>query len=107
MARSFSFKVLLLKSPQEAFFVWEGPPVLNRMSANALLKAVIAAMAAVVMILLANSAWQSWQKLAAVGRILTVADASANAFKAMHNLRTDRASTFRTLNGEGTIEPDI
>jgi methyl-accepting chemotaxis protein len=81
--------------------------VLNRISANALLKAVIAAMAAVVMILLANSAWQSWQKVAAVNRILTVADASANAFKAMHNLRTDRASTFRTLNGEGTIEPDI
>jgi methyl-accepting chemotaxis protein len=36
---------------------------------------------------------------------MTVADASRFAFTAMHSLRTDRASTFRELKAQGTIQP--
>ncbi|WP_424631872.1 methyl-accepting chemotaxis protein [Bradyrhizobium sp. SYSU BS000235] len=81
--------------------------MLDRVSATALLKSVIAAMAACVIILLATSAWQSWSTLDATSRIATIADASGQAFKAMHNLRTDRSSTVRTLNAEGTIIPEM
>jgi methyl-accepting chemotaxis protein len=81
--------------------------MLDRVSVTALLKSVIAVMAACVICLLAVSAWQSWKSLEITGRISVIADASANAFKAMHNLRTDRSSTIRTLNGESTINADM
>ncbi len=81
--------------------------MLDRVTVATLLKSVIAAMAACVIILLATSAWQSWNTLDATSRISTIADASGQAFKAMHNLRTDRSSTVRTLNAEGTITPDM
>jgi methyl-accepting chemotaxis protein len=64
-------------------------------------------MAVVVVVLLATGAWTSWQNFRTASRILDVADASAHAFKAMHNLRTDRSSTVRIVNGEGTIEEDM
>jgi methyl-accepting chemotaxis protein len=79
----------------------------NRLTANFLLKSIISVMAAVVVIILAVGAWSSWQRLGAATRILTVADASAHAFKAMHNLRTDRSSTARLLNGDALIEQDM
>ena len=81
--------------------------MLDRVSVTALLKSVIVVMAACVIFLLASSAWQSWKSLEATSRISIIADASANAFKAMHNLRTDRSSSIRTLNGEGTINADM
>jgi methyl-accepting chemotaxis protein len=80
--------------------------VLNRLTVSALLKSVIIVMAACVVGLLATTAWDSWGRLRAAGRISVIADASANAFKAMHNLRTDRATTYRTLNGESVIQPE-
>ncbi|HUI97237.1 MAG TPA: HAMP domain-containing methyl-accepting chemotaxis protein [Xanthobacteraceae bacterium] len=79
----------------------------NRLSVNSLLKAAISIMAAVVVIMLAARAWDSWQRLATSSRIAAVADASRFTFKAMHTLRTDRASTFRELNAEGTISPSV
>ena len=36
-----------------------------------------------------------------------IADASANIFKAMHNLRTDRSTTNRLLNSDAPMDPDI
>ena len=45
-------------------------------------------------------------KYATTGRIANIADASANAFKAMHNLRTDRSTSNRTLNANETIDPE-
>ncbi|CAN5404687.1 HAMP domain-containing methyl-accepting chemotaxis protein [soil metagenome] len=81
--------------------------MLDRVSVTALLKSVIAVMAVCIIIQLAVSAWQSWQTLEATSRISVIADASANAFKAMHNLRTDRSSTIRTLNGDATINADM
>ncbi len=80
--------------------------MLDRVSVTTLLKSVIAVMAACVILLLANSAWQSWNTLDATSRISTIADASGQAFKAMHNLRTDRSSTLRALNADATLNAD-
>ncbi len=79
----------------------------NRLTANFLLKSIISVMATVVVFVLAVDAWSSWQRLGTATRILAVADASAHAFKAMHNLRTDRSSTVRLLNADALIEPDM
>jgi methyl-accepting chemotaxis protein len=81
--------------------------MLNRVSANVLLKSVIAAMAAAVILLLGVSAFDSWQRLGRVNRVLDVADASAYAFTAMHNMRTDRATTVRSLNDPKPIDSEI
>src|SRR5215471_15251790 len=81
--------------------------MLNRLSVNTLLKAAISIMAVVVVIMLAGRAWDSWQRLATTGRISAVADASRFGFKAMHTLRTDRATTFRELSNDGTIQPPV
>ncbi len=77
--------------------------MLNRLSANALLKSVVAVLAAIVVVMLAYGAWQSWLKVQSAGRIVTVADAASSAFRAMHNLRTDRSTTTRALDGDATI----
>ncbi len=81
--------------------------MLNRLSVNTLLKVAISVMAVLVVVMLAARAWSSWQQLGSANRIAAVADASRFAFKAMHNLRTDRASTYRTLVGEAPIEPKV
>src|SRR5215470_10638578 len=86
---------------------WGGFSKLNRLSVNTLLKAAISIMAVVVVIMLAGRAWDSWQRLATTGRISAVADASRFGFKAMHTLRTDRATTFRELSNDGTIQPPV
>lgn len=81
--------------------------MLRRVTVSALLQSVIALLATCVVALLVTSAWQSWERLRATGHIASVAEASANAFKAMHNLRTDRSSTPRVLNGEAPVSPEI
>ncbi len=72
----------------------------KRLTVNLLLKSIIAITATVVIVMLALGAWESWTRLAAVNRIATVADASGYLFTALHNLRVDRASTFRDLNSD-------
>ncbi len=81
--------------------------MLNRLSITTLLTSVISGLAICVVALLAINAWGSWTQVRTAGRVLTIADASANTFKAMHNLRTDRSSTNRTLNAEGGLDADI
>jgi len=81
--------------------------MLRRVTVSALLQSVIALLAACVVALLVASAWQSFERLRATGHIAAVAEASADAFKAMHNLRTDRSSTPRMLNAEAPIAPEI
>jgi methyl-accepting chemotaxis protein len=78
--------------------------MLNRLTVSALLKSVIALMAACVVVFLIMDAWHSWGRLQAAGRISVIAEASENVFRAMHNLRTDRANTMQTLNGESVID---
>jgi methyl-accepting chemotaxis protein len=77
------------------------------MSANALIKTVIALLAAAVVVLLAASAWDSWRRLSTVGQIARVAEISGDAFKAMHNMRTDRSTTSRELNAPEPPPPDV
>ncbi|HZB93099.1 MAG TPA: HAMP domain-containing methyl-accepting chemotaxis protein, partial [Stellaceae bacterium] len=79
--------------------------MLNQVSANALLKSVIAAAATAIVIMLAGSAWSSWERLETTSRIVRVAGASGFAFTALHNLRTDRATVRRDLLADGVIEP--
>ena len=77
--------------------------MLNRLSANLLLKSVVAVLAIIVVAMLVVGAWQSWARVASSGRIVTVAEAATNAFRAMHNLRTDRSTTTRSLAADATI----
>src|SRR5664280_1241944 len=81
--------------------------MLNRLTVSALLKAVILVTAFCVVVGFSLSAWDSWSRLQATGRISVIADASANLFKAMHNLRTDQSTTFRLLNADGPVASDI
>src|SRR5262245_63423260 len=74
-----------------------GCAVIKRLSVNALLKFVIATLAAVAVVLLALGAWDSWTRLASVNRITAVVDVSTHLFTALHNLRVDRASSYRDL----------
>jgi methyl-accepting chemotaxis protein len=78
--------------------------MLDRLSVNALLKAVIATTAAAIVLMLTLSAWSSWHRLATARRVAAVADATGYAFTALHNLRVDRALTFRSL-GVETVDP--
>src|ERR1700753_2330624 len=81
--------------------------MLNRVAVSTLLKSVLAIMATGIVILLASGAWDSWQRLRTAERISVIADASASAFRAMHNLRTDRSTTFRALNADATVPSEI
>jgi hypothetical protein len=53
------------------------------------------------------NAWDAWGRLQVANRISVIADASANLFKAMHNLRTDRSTTNRLLNSDSPMDADI
>jgi methyl-accepting chemotaxis protein len=81
--------------------------MLNRLTVSALLKAVILATSFCVVVGFSLDAWDSWGRLQVTNRISAIADASANLFNAMHNLRTDRSTTSRTLNGEAVLAPDM
>jgi methyl-accepting chemotaxis protein len=74
--------------------------VVNRLSVNALLKSVIAILATAVVIVLALDAWESWKRLSVANRSAAIAEASAHLFTALHNLRVDRASSFRDLSAD-------
>ena len=80
--------------------------MLNRLTVSSLIKAVIVLMATCMTALLCVSAWNSWQRLTMTGRISVVADASSNLFKAMHNLRSDRSTTNRSLNDDSVLAPE-
>jgi methyl-accepting chemotaxis protein len=81
--------------------------MLNRLTVSALLKTVILVTSFCVVVGFSLNAWDSWGRLQAAGRIAVIADASANIFKAMHNLRTDRSTTNRLLNSDAPMDADI
>jgi methyl-accepting chemotaxis protein len=80
--------------------------VLDRLSTNTLLKSVIAVMATITVLLLAFNAWDAWQRVGMAHRIVSVADASGNIFKAMHTLRSYRPGITRNLDAAAPIESD-
>jgi methyl-accepting chemotaxis protein len=81
--------------------------MLDRFTVSSLIKSVIVLMALCMTALLSASAWNSQGRLAMTGRILVVADASSNLFKAMHNLRSDRSTTSRNLTDDAPLSPDM
>jgi methyl-accepting chemotaxis protein len=81
--------------------------MLNRLTVSALLKTVILVTSFCVVVGFSLNAWDSWGRLQQAGRISVITDASANMFKAMHNLRTDRSTTNRLLNGGAPLDADI
>ena len=81
--------------------------MLNRLTVSALLKTVILTTAFCVVVGFSLNAWDSWGRLQVTNRIAVVADTSANLFKAMHNLRTDRSTTIRLLNSDQPMDADI
>ncbi|WP_368508796.1 methyl-accepting chemotaxis protein [Bradyrhizobium lupini] len=81
--------------------------MLNRLTVSALLKAVIAITSICVVIALSLTAYESWDRLKTANRISQIADTSADLFKAMHNLRTDRSTTVRLLNATEPMDGEI
>lgn len=81
--------------------------MLNRLTVSALLKAVIAITSVCVVIALSLTAYETWDRLKTASRISQIADASADLFKAMHNLRTDRSTTNRLLNATEPMDAEI
>ena len=71
--------------------------MLNRISVNVLLKSVIGVLALALVSLLASGAQDSWRQLATANRISAAVDASTSLFTALHNLRVDRAMSYRDL----------
>jgi methyl-accepting chemotaxis protein len=76
--------------------------MLNRVSVNVILKSVITVLVTVIVCGLGAGAWESWSRLSATNRISAVAEATTHMFTALHNLRVDRASTFRDLIADRT-----
>src|SRR3954466_6919279 len=84
--------------------------MLDRLSVNAILKSVIAALSAVVVIMLAAGAWSSWSRLQVASRIAGVAAASTHLFTALGNLRSDRTRSVRLLSADQpmlTRDPNV
>ena len=81
--------------------------MLNRLTVSALLKIVILTTAFCIVVGFSLNAWESWGRLQVASRISVITDASANMFKAMHNLRTDRSTTNRLVNGDAPFDSDI
>jgi methyl-accepting chemotaxis protein len=81
--------------------------MLNRLTVSALLKTVILTTAFCVVVGFSLNAWESWGRLQVTNRIAVIADASADLFKAMHNLRTDRSTTTRLLNSDQPVDSEV
>ncbi len=76
----------------------------NRISVNLILKSVIGTLGVAVVAMLALSAWESWSRLKTADQISDVVDISSNLFTALHNLRVDRSTTFRDMNGDRQLQ---
>jgi methyl-accepting chemotaxis protein len=81
--------------------------MLNRLTVSALLKSVILATSFCVVIGFSLNAWESWERLRTASRIALIADASANMFKAMDRLRSDRSTTNRLLNSDQPLDSEM
>jgi methyl-accepting chemotaxis protein len=80
--------------------------MLNRLTVSTLLKAVIVSTALVVIVGFTLSAWTSWARLQQADRIVSIAAASADVFKAMANIRADRSTTNRQLTSDIQVDAE-
>ncbi|TMJ46660.1 MAG: methyl-accepting chemotaxis protein [Alphaproteobacteria bacterium] len=81
--------------------------MLNRLTVSTLLQAVILTTAFCIVVGFSLTAWDSWQRLQLTNRMAVVADASANMFKAMDRLRSDRSTTNRLLNSDQPLDGEM
>ena len=79
--------------------------MLKTLSADRLLKSVLAAFAAAMVILLSLSVTASWRVFTESNRARQVVAASRQIFTALTNQRTDRISTQRYWQSEDTLSP--
>src|SRR6266699_1247357 len=84
-----------------------GASMLNRLTVSALLQSVILVTSFCVVIGFSLNAWDSWGRLQLTNRIAVIADASANMFKAMDRLRSDRSTTNRLLNSDQPLDSEM
>ncbi|HUI97214.1 MAG TPA: HAMP domain-containing methyl-accepting chemotaxis protein [Xanthobacteraceae bacterium] len=80
--------------------------MLRRVSANLLLKSVIAVVGIGLVVVLAAGAWDAWRALETANRLQRITDVAGYAFRAMQNLRLDRAFTARVLNVDGMADAE-
>ncbi len=76
--------------------------MLNRFSVKLLLKSLFGTMAMIIIVILAVSAWTSWGRLQSAKQIATVAETSVSLFTSLHNLRSDRIFSTRSLQAEAS-----
>ncbi|TMJ22387.1 MAG: methyl-accepting chemotaxis protein [Alphaproteobacteria bacterium] len=81
--------------------------MLNRLTVSTLLQAVILTTAFCIVLGFSLTAWDSWERLQLTNRMAVVADASANMFKAMDRLRSDRSTTNRLLNSDQPLDGEM
>ncbi len=74
--------------------------MLNRVTISKLLKTVITALGAAVVVMLLLTAWQSWNRLAMTSRALAASQSANHLFTALFNMRVDRATTSIELNSD-------
>jgi methyl-accepting chemotaxis protein len=71
--------------------------MLNRWSVNALLKAIIVVLSAIVVVMLAAGAWNAYERYMMASRVTVLTEASGSVFRALSALRRDRNFTDRAL----------
>jgi len=71
--------------------------MLNRLTISTLLQTAIALCGVAVIALLSLSLSDSWSRMREASRAESATQASADLFTALHNLRVDRANTYRDL----------
>src|ERR1700753_227067 len=76
--------------------------MLSRFSISTLLKCVVAIFGAIVVVMLAQGARESWNRLQTATRISEVANISGYMFTAMNSLRVARSSSLRGLSMDKT-----
>jgi methyl-accepting chemotaxis protein len=79
-----------------------GIRMLNRVTISTLLKAVITMLGIAVIVMLSMTAWESWNRLTMANEAEAAANAEGNLFKALFNLRIDRATTSIDLGSDRT-----
>jgi methyl-accepting chemotaxis protein len=81
--------------------------MLQHLTVKNLLRSTLLILAALAVAPLAVRAWDSWRELRTDQNILAVADASADAFQVMINIRSDRLAVPRSWKDPEPIRPDV
>jgi len=81
--------------------------MLNRLTVKLLLPSTLVVLAVLAVVPLTTRAWNAWQALRSSSRILLVADASADAFQAMVDSRSDRTSVPQSWAAPNPVSGEV